>query len=92
MSYCDFAKKECTLLLYLKPAEIPQNAWTYVTFVYIFFAAVLPIWLFKQPRDTMTIYMFIGMIAGTALGLLVAHPAMNLPVLHLRLYRMKKIC
>ena len=38
----------------------------------------------------MTIYMFIGMIAGTALGLLVAHPAMNLPVLHLRLYRMKK--
>ena len=50
------------------------------------------IWLIKQPRDTMTIYMFIGMIAGTALGLLVAHPAMNLPVLHLRLYRMKKIC
>ena len=28
----------------------------------------------------MTTYMFIGMIAGAALGLLVAHPTMNLPV------------
>ena len=37
-------------------------------------------WLLKQPRDAMTTYMFIGMIAGAALGLLVAHPTMNLPV------------
>ena len=36
-------------------------------------------WLLKQPRDAMTTYMFIGMIAGAALGLLVAHPSMNLP-------------
>ena len=38
-------------------------------------------WLLKQPRDAMTTYMFIGMIAGAkTLGLLVAHPTMNLPV------------
>lgn len=37
-------------------------------------------WLLKQPRDAMTTYMFIGMIAGAVVGLLVAHPAMNLPV------------
>ena len=47
---------------------------------YIFFAAVLPMWLLKQPRDYMTTFMFIGMIAGAAVGLLVAHPSMNLPV------------
>ncbi len=64
----------------MMPLTAGKDAWTYVTFVYIFFAAVLPIWLIKQPRDTMTTYMFIGMIAGAALGLLVAHPAMNLPV------------
>ena len=37
-------------------------------------------WLLKQPRDYMTTFMFIGMIAGAAIGLLVAHPAMNLPM------------
>ena len=51
-----------------------------ISLLYIFFAAVLPMWLLKQPRDAMTTYMFIGMIAGAALGLLVAHPTMNLPV------------
>ncbi len=37
-------------------------------------------WLLKQPRDYMTTFMFIGMIAGAVIGLLVAHPTMNLPV------------
>ena len=64
----------------LTPLIAGKEAWTYITFIYIFFAAVLPMWLLKQPRDAMTTYMFIGMIAGAALGLLVAHPTMNLPV------------
>lgn len=62
------------------PITAGKDTWTYITFVYIFFAAVLPIWLLKQPRDMMTTYMFIGMIVGAVLGLLVAHPTMNLPV------------
>ena len=62
------------------PLIAGKEAWIYITFVYIFFAAVLPMWLLKQPRDYMTTFMFIGMIAGAVLGLLVAHPTMNLPV------------
>ena len=62
------------------PITAGKDTWTYITFVYIFFAAVLPIWLLKQPRDMMTTYMFISMIVGAVLGLLVAHPTMNLPV------------
>ena len=62
------------------PISLGKDAWTYITFVYIFFAAVLPMWLMKQPRDYMTTFMFIGMIAGAVIGLLVAHPTMNLPV------------
>lgn len=62
------------------PLIAGKEAWVYITFIYIFFAAVLPMWLLKQPRDYMTTFMFIGMIAGAVLGLLVAHPAMNLPV------------
>ena len=62
------------------PLIFGKAAWSYITFVYIFFAAVLPMWMMKQPRDYMTTFMFIGMIAGAAVGLLVAHPSMNLPV------------
>lgn len=64
----------------LIPITADKMTWTYITFIYIFFAAVLPMWLLKQPRDAMTTYMFVGMIAGAVLGLLVAHPTMNLPM------------
>ena len=62
------------------PIILGKNVWSYITFVYIFFAAVMPMWLMKQPRDYMTTFMFIAMIVGAALGLVVAHPSMNLPV------------
>ena len=62
------------------PLIFGKAAWSYITFVYIFFAAVLPMWLLKQPRDYMTTFMFVCMIAGAVVGLVVAHPTMNLPV------------
>ena len=62
------------------PLVAGKQTWSYITFIYIFFAAVTPIWILKQPRDYMTTFMFIAMIACAAIGLLVAHPAMNLPV------------
>lgn len=62
------------------PLTFGKDTWSYITFIYIFFAAVLPMWLLKQPRDYMTTFMFICMIAGAVIGLLVAHPTMNLPV------------
>ena len=62
------------------PLIFGKAAWSYITFVYIFFAAVLPMWLLMQPRDYMTTFMFICMIAGAVVGLVVAHPTMNLPV------------
>ena len=62
------------------PLIFGKATWSYITFVYIFFAAVLPMWLLKQPRDYMTTFMFGAMIAGAVIGLVVAHPTMNLPV------------
>ena len=44
------------------PIILGKAAWSYITFVYIFFAAVLPMWLLKQPRDHMTTFMFVAMI------------------------------
>ena len=62
------------------PMVADKAAWSYITFAYIFLASVLPMWLMKQPRDYMTTFMFAGMIIGATLGLVVAHPNMNLPV------------
>lgn len=62
------------------PLEFSKTTWSYIVFVYIFFAAILPIWLMKQPRDYMTTIMFVCMIAGAALGLIIGHPTMNIPV------------
>lgn len=61
------------------PITANKDTWSYLTFAYIFLAAVLPMWLLMQPRDYMTTFMFAGMILGAVIGLLVAHPKMNLP-------------
>ena len=70
----------CFILGISFPIVATRETWNYVTFAYIFFAAILPMWLLMQPRDFMTTFMFIFMIAAAAIGLLVAHPTMNLPV------------
>lgn len=62
------------------PITAGKEAWSYITFIYIAFAAVLPMWLLKQPRDSMTTFMLVGMIAAAVVGLAVARPSMNLPV------------
>lgn len=64
----------------LFPITGGKTSWNYFIFVYIFFASVLPMWLIKQPRDYMTTFMFVGMILGALIGIVVAHPTMNLPV------------
>ena len=61
------------------PIIATKDTWSYITFAYIFLAAVLPMWLLMEPRDYMTTFMFAGMIIGAVLGLVVAHPSMNLP-------------
>lgn len=70
----------CFVLGISFPIVATRETWNYVTFAYIFFATILPMWLLMQPRDFMTTFMFIFMIAAAAIGLLVAHPTMNLPV------------
>ena len=62
------------------PILLDKKMWSYLTFVYIFFTALIPIWILKQPRDFMSTYMFVAMIAAAFIGLFVAHPTMNLPV------------
>ena len=72
----------CTVATFVIGMNCPlittKANWSYMVFAYIFLAAVLPMWLLMEPRDLMTTFMFAGMIIGAVVGLLVAHPAMNL--------------
>lgn len=61
------------------PLYVGSDGWVYIAFIYIFLAAVLPMWFVMQPRDYMSTFMFIGMIIGAVFGLVFAHPDMNLP-------------
>ena len=68
----------CFVLGISFPIVATRETWNYVTFAYIFFAAILPMWLLMQPRDYMTTFMLLGMIIGAVVGVLVAHPTMQL--------------
>ena len=58
----------CICIRYEFPVILGKEMWVYIAFVYIFLAAVLPMWFVMQPRDYMSTFMFVGMIAGAVLG------------------------
>lgn len=60
------------------PLYATKTIWIYIIMAYLFLASVMPMWLLMQPRDYMTTFMLLGMIAGAVVGVLVAHPAMKL--------------
>ena len=61
------------------PIYAGKMTWLIVVFVYIFIAAVVPMWIMMQPRDYLSAFLLISMIICAVLGVLVKHPAMNLP-------------
>ena len=60
------------------PIYATKSAWIYIIMAYLFLASVMPMWLLMQPRDYMTTFMLLGMIIGAVLGVVVAHPSMDL--------------
>lgn len=46
---------------------------------YGFIASVLPVWLLLAPRDYLSTFLKIGVIAGLAVGIMVALPEMKMP-------------
>ena len=61
------------------PVYLGKQAWIYIVFVYIFFASITPMWLLKQPRDYLTTFLFIGMIAAAVIGVFVSNPTITTP-------------
>jgi len=49
--------------------------------IYGFIASVLPVWMLLCPRDYLSSYMKIGVVALLTLGIFVVHPHLNMPAL-----------
>ena len=49
--------------------------------VYGFTASVLPVWLLLAPRDYLSTYMKLGTIALLAIGIVIAHPYLQMPAM-----------
>lgn len=61
------------------PVYLNKMQWLLVVFAYIFFAAVVPMWILMQPRDYLSSFLLIFMIAGAVIGIFMTNPDMNLP-------------
>ena len=60
------------------PIYLNKIQWLLVVFAYIFFAAVVPMWILMQPRDYLSSFLLIFMIIGAVVGIFMTHPNMNI--------------
>ena len=60
------------------PLYLNKVQWLLVVFAYIFFAAVVPMWILMQPRDYLSSFLLIFMIIGAVIGIFVTRPDMNI--------------
>ncbi|MHA3054857.1 carbon starvation protein A [Acinetobacter sp. ANC 4633] len=56
-----------------------QLTWCLIT--YGFIASVLPVWLLLAPRDYLSTFLKIGVIAGLAVGIVIAMPDLKMPAI-----------
>ncbi len=61
--------------------DLDRQTLALLVIAYGFIASVLPVWLLLAPRDYLSAFVKIGTIALLALGLLIAHPPVQLPAL-----------
>lgn len=61
------------------PIYADALTWRYVVFAYLFAASVMPMWLLKTPRDYLSMFLLIGMIACGVLGVCIQNPSLNMP-------------
>ena len=61
------------------PMELSYNTWKLVLFVYVFFAAVAPVWILLQPRDYLCSFLLYALLIGGVIGIFAAKPEMTSP-------------
>lgn len=60
------------------PLYYDKTTWLYVVFAYMFMAAVMPMWLLMEPRDYLSVFLLLGMIASGVIGVIFTNPSIEL--------------
>ena len=55
------------------------NLWKVILFVYVFFAAVAPVWFLLQPRDYLCSFLLYAIMIAGVVGIFAANPKMTSP-------------
>jgi carbon starvation protein len=61
------------------PLKLNGTTWSIILLVYAFLASVMPVWILLQPRDYLNSFLLYGMIAGAAVGIILAAPVIQFP-------------
>ena len=61
------------------PMYATKSTWIYIVMAYLFLASVMPMWLLMEPRDYLSSFLLLGMVAGGVVGVLAANPSVNMP-------------
>jgi carbon starvation protein len=59
----------------------PKPKITLFILIYGFVASILPVWMLLCPRDYLSAFMKIGTIAFLAIGIIIVHPELKMPLL-----------
>jgi carbon starvation protein len=69
----------CIWFGYVFPVlQLSKTAWDILLLIYIALASILPVWFLLQPRDYLCSFLLYAMLAGGILGVLLAHPSLEL--------------
>jgi len=58
---------------------LAYNLWKVILFVYVFFAAVSPVWVLLQPRDYLSSFLLYAILAAGVVGIFAANPTIDSP-------------
>ncbi|GAA0373604.1 carbon starvation protein A [Bacillus horti] len=68
----------CVWLGLLFPLQLSGTVWTFILIGYAYLASILPVWFLLQPRDYLNSFLLYGMMAGAAVGIIIANPSIQL--------------
>jgi len=61
------------------PLQLSEGFWTGFLVIYIYAAAVTPVWALLQPRDYLNSFLLYAVLLGAVAGILVARPVVLMP-------------
>ncbi|GHV73964.1 carbon starvation protein A [Spirochaetia bacterium] len=69
----------CIVLGLFFPFFLPRSLWLYIIFAYICITSVTPVWLLGQPRNYLSSFLLIAMVAAAFLGVVFTAPELSIP-------------